>query len=115
MSQTADSMGALNSEGRLECQRASLIDLRKRVVAVMGAAKSRDKVILEDDTLVRYVVRLNDAAKCAQASTRIRRMSRGLREHGFGIGKAVALALALVPSLGYWRGSMGKSGLFRCH
>ena len=39
---------------------------------------------------------------------RLTRASVRCRERG-------ALPLALVPSLGYWRGSMGKSGFFRCH
>ena len=40
-----------------------LIDLRKRVVAVMGEGKWRDKVTLKVDAPVRHVMRLNDAAK----------------------------------------------------
>lgn len=65
-----------------------LIDLRKRVVAVIGEAKPRDRAILQVDAPVRCVARLNDTAKGAQGSTWFRRMGGGSREHRSGVGNA---------------------------
>lgn len=91
------------------------MELRKYVPLAMDEAKLGDKVIREVDTRVLYRVRPNAAAQGAQESMRSSRMCGGVCDFWFGIGTAVALPLALVPVLGYGRGSTGKSGPLRCH
>ncbi|MXX88890.1 MAG: hypothetical protein F4213_10520 [Boseongicola sp. SB0677_bin_26] len=91
-----------------------MTDLPGRVVEVMGEARSRDTVIPEIDARVRCVAGLGVAAKGVQGSADSPR-GRRLARTRVRCREEAALPLALVPSLGYWRGSMGKSGLFRCH